>query len=222
VIDCNALFKEVEKEGFYSWEEAIQKVVNIYGCRPRCAKIAEAALATHMPFRVAEDLIFRAFGTSLSHQSIHNLIGRVGEEELDFEELERIKLFDFGEIPASQGKEAEDLFLEADGVNIALQREKTRRAEIKVGVAYSGKENGRTKDKVIHLDLENGDSFWQGLTVKIAKVFNLAKLGQTTVGGDGASFVRIGQKLFSKSSFRIDPFHVARAIKGALGWTKES
>lgn len=290
MIDCNALFKEVEKEGFSGWEEAIQRMVNLYGCRlsegffervdsylakgrekdlrfvgykvktviskhgqlnikrryyrnadgkyrflldealhlekrkamtPSVASYA-AALAAYVPFRVAEDLIFRAFGIRLSHQGIHDLIGRAGEDELALEELERARLFGFGEIPVSQGKEAENLSLEADGVNIALQREKARRAEIKVGVAYSGKANGKTKDKVIHLDLGDGDAFWQGLTVKIAKVFNLAKLGQTTIGGDGAPFVRIGQKLFPKSSFRIDPFHVARAIKGALGWTKES
>lgn len=290
VIDCSALFQEAEGQGFSGWEEAIQRMVNLYGCRlsegffekvdnylaeargkdlrligyktktviskhgqlnikrryyrgadgkyrflldealhlekrramTPCVASYAAALAAYVPFRVAEDLIFRAFGIRLSHQGIHNLIGRVGEDELDVEELERARLFGFGEIPVSQGKEAQNLFLEADGVNIALQREKTRRAEIKVGVAYSGKVNGKTKDKVIHLDLEDGEAFWQGLTVKVAKVFNLAKLGKCAVGGDGAPFVRIGQKLFPKSSFRIDPFHVARAIKSALGWTKES
>jgi len=51
-------------------------------------------------------------------------------------------------------------------------------------------------DKVIHLDLDEGDSFWQGLTVKVAKVFNLAKVEKTAIGGDGAAFVRLGQKLF--------------------------
>lgn len=290
MIDCNVLFEVVEKEGFSGWEEAVQKVVNQYGCRlsenlferiddylaktrrkdlrligykekalvsrhgqinlrrryyrdgggnyrflldealglakrramtPSVASYA-AALAAYVPFRVAEDLILRAFGISLSHQSIHNLVARFGEDELVFEELERLKLFGLGEIPVSQGKETENLFLEADGVNISLQREKVRKAEVKVGVAYSGKEMQKTKDKVIHLGLEDGDSFWQGLTVKVAKVFNLAKLGKTTVGGDGAAFVRIGTKLFSKASFRLDPFHVARAIKGVLGWTDNS
>jgi len=52
----------------------------------------------------------------------------------------------------------------------------TKGAEVKIGVAYSGKENGKTKDKVIHLDLDEGKSFWQGLTVKVAKVFDLTKL----------------------------------------------
>src|SRR3989337_1030075 len=94
-----------------------------------------------------------------------NLDRYVGEAELDTEELERLNLFELGELPKSQGKEAQALFLEADGVNISLQREKAKRAEVKVGVAYSGKEKQRTKDKVIHLDLEDGDSFWQGLTL---------------------------------------------------------
>jgi len=288
--NCSALFQMVESQGFLGWEEAIQKVVNLYGCRlseslfekidDYLAKTREkdlrfvgykektivsrhgqlnikrryyrdrhgkyrflldealglrkrqamtrsvasyaATLSAYVPFRVAEDLIFKAFGVALSHQSIHNLVGKVGEEDLVSEELERLKLFDFGELPKSQNKEIEKLLLEADGVNISLQRENNKKAEVKVGVAYSGKENGKTKDKIIHLDLDEGESFWQGLTVKVAKVFDLTKLAKTIIGGDGASFVRIGQKLFSKASFRLDPFHVARALKSALGWTKTS
>jgi len=288
--NCSALLELLEKDGFKGWEEAIQKVVNAYGCRlseslfariddylartrekdlrlvgykektivsrhgqinikrryyrdengkyrflldealglekrramtPSVASFA-AALAAYVPFRVTEDFIFRAFGISLSHQSIHNLVGKVGEEELYLEELEKIKLFDFGELPKSQDREIEKLLLEADGVNISLQRENAKKAEVKVGVAYSGKESGKTKDKVIHLDLDEGESFWQGLTVKVAKVFDLTKLGKTIIGGDGASFVRIGQKLFSKASFRLDPFHVARALKSAQASPKTS
>jgi len=288
--NCSALFQMIESQDFLGWEEAIQKVVNAYGCRlseslfkkiddclaksrekdlrlvgykektivsrhgqlnikrryyrersgkyrflldealglkKRQAMTSSVAsyaanLAAYVPFRVAEDLIFKAFGRALSHQSIHNLVGKVGEENLAREELERLKLFGFGELPQSQDKEIEKLLLEADGVNISLQRENNKKAEVKVGVAYSGKESGKTKDKVIHLDLDEGESFWQGLTVKVAKVFDLTKLSKTTIGGDGASFVRIGQRLFSGAAFRLDPFHVARALKGALGWTKTS
>lgn len=188
---------------------------------PAVASFA-ARLAAYVPFRVAEDFIYRAFGTTLSHQSIHNIVGKIGKDELLLEEIERSQLFEFGLIPTSRGKVADSLYLEADGVNISLQRENTRKAEVKVGVAYSGKEAGRVKDKVIHIDLDEGECFWQGLTIKVAKVFDFTKLSKTFIGGDGASFVRIGQRLFSRSVFRLDPFHVARAIKGVLGWTKES
>jgi len=33
MIDCNALFNEVENQGFLGWEEAIGRIVNNYGCR---------------------------------------------------------------------------------------------------------------------------------------------------------------------------------------------
>ena len=66
-----------------------------------------AALSAYVPFRVAEDLINRAFGFGPSHQSIHNLVGRVSEAELDTEELERLNLFELRCLPKSQGKEAQ-------------------------------------------------------------------------------------------------------------------
>lgn len=188
---------------------------------PTVASFA-AILAAHVPFRVAEDLLFRAFGSRLCHQSIHNLVGEIGEHELIKEEIETKELFDFGTLPCSQDKVAENLYLEADGVGIALQRENAKRIEAKVGIAYSGKEAGATKDKVIHLGVDEGNSFWQGLTVKLAKVFNLARVGKVTIGGDGAPFVRIGQKLFLGAHFRLDPFHVSRALKSALGWSKKA
>jgi len=91
---------------------------------------------------------------------------------------------------------------------------------VKVGIAYSGKSSGKTQNKVIHLDLDDGEAFWQGLRpLKIAKVFDLSKLKEAIIGGDKAGFIRIGQKLFCGAFFRLGPFHVARAIKGALGWT---
>ena len=288
--DCSALLEIFEKDDFCGWEEAVQEVVNKYGCRlmeklfemidsylaknrqkdlrmigykekmliskygqinlkrryyrdtlgnyrflldealglekrrattPQIASYA-AALAAYVPFRVAEDLILRAFGVKLSHQSIHNLTSRFGQAEIEKEAAERLNLFELGQLPKSKEKEAEELFLEADGVNISLQQEKIKKCEVKVGVVYSDKKDGRTVDKVIHLDLADGNTFWQGLTVKTAKVFNLAKLSKTTIGGDGAAFVRIGQRLFKDARFRLDPFHVAKAIKGVLGWTKNS
>lgn len=197
------------------------------GLLPRKATTASvvsfaAILATHVPFRVAQDLLSRAFNTQLSHQSIHNLVGEIGQCELTKEEVETKELFDLGTLPCSQDKAVENLYLEADGVGIALQRENSKRAEVKVGIAYSGKEAGVTKDKVIHLGVDEGNSFWQGLTVKLAKVFNLARVGKVTIGGDGAPFVRIGQKLFLGAHFRLDPFHVSRALKSALGWSKKA
>lgn len=41
-------------------------------------------------------------------------------------------------IPESQGRVVPYLLVEADGTNIALQREEARRAEVKVGIAHEG------------------------------------------------------------------------------------
>jgi len=178
------------------------------------------ALAAHLPFRVAAHLLSNLLPETISHQAIHQMVQTLGERKLQAEEKEKDGLFGFGLHPPSQNRHTETLFLEADGVGVSLQREARARAEIKVGVAYSAKAAGRTVDKVIHLALESGSAFWQGFTIKVAKVFDLSRVRKVTIGGDGASWVKEGKSLFAPANFCLDRFHLRRAITAALGWTK--
>lgn len=119
-------------------------------------------------------------------------------------------------------KKTEKLLIEADSVGIFLQREKKRRGQVKVGVAYSGKDTSFLKDKVIHLGVEGGYSFWQTFSLKLARSFDLEKIKSFVVGGDGAAWVRIGQRLFPGATFVLDRFHLRRSILLAAGRTAQA
>lgn len=187
---------------------------------PSVAALA-ATLAAHVPFRVAADLLSVMLPSSVSHQSIHNLVAEIGDERATQEDRERSDLFSFGVLPkAEESRRAEDLYLEADGTWISLQRETKTDMELRVGVAYSGKHAGATKDKVVHIDTVAGETFWQHMTTKVAKRFDLTRVKTFTTGGDGAAWIRTGKKLFPGATFRLDAFHVFRSLTTALGFTR--
>lgn len=179
-----------------------------------------ARLAAHVPFRVASDIISKLLPAGLSHQAIHAIVGKVGEAAIAKDEQAAEDLFKNGVLPEGDRKQTEALYLEADGATIALQREKKKKAEVKIAVAYSGKEKGKAKDKLVHLDVDAAESFWRGFTTKVVGAFDTSCLRSVFVGGDGASWIRGGTDHFPGAAFRLDRFHVVRAVKRVLGFGK--
>ena len=69
--------------------------------------------------------------------------------------------------PFLRAKALPYLFMEADGINISLQREKERKAEIKGGIAYQGWEEignrrYKLKGKSVYAGIMDGKRFWEG------------------------------------------------------------
>lgn len=119
------------------------------------------------------------------------------------------------------------LFVESDGVSIALQRENERRTELKVGIAYEGwekvgrQDRYRLKEKTAYLGLGDGDRFWEGFSLALAKKYDLAGVGRVVVGGDGAHWVRDGAGLLG-GSYQLDRFHLRRELLRALSGDVEA
>ena len=78
------------------------------------------------------------FPWGISHATVHNLAGKVVDSYIAEEEKELNALFEDGVIPESKDKAVSHLMVEADGVSVALQRERERRVEVKVGIAHEG------------------------------------------------------------------------------------
>jgi hypothetical protein len=90
-----------------------------------------SVLAAKSTFREAADLISFMLKTDISPISVHRMVKRIGKRILA-QEKEPIPR-PLGTILAAL------LYGEADGIWIHLQREKQKRAEVKLGIMYIGK-----------------------------------------------------------------------------------
>jgi hypothetical protein len=111
---------------------------------------------------------------------IHRLAGKVTDPYLKAEERGIEQVYEGGVVPESEGKVVSHLFVEADGTNIALQKEEARRAEVKAGIAYEGwhevsRDRYRVKDKTVYSGIMNGDRFWEGFSLSLAKKYDLSR-----------------------------------------------
>ena len=187
---------------------------------PMMKKLAVQS-STDYTFREVEGNMKAVFPWAVSHTTVHNLSRRVADSHIEEEEREIKALYEDGVIPESEGKAVPYLFMEADGINISLQREKQRRAEIKGGIAYEGWEeigNGRykLKGKSVYAGIMDGKRFWEGFSLNLAKEYDLSRVGKVIVGGDGASWVKEGAELFG-GLYELDRFHLKRALYQGLG-----
>lgn len=177
-------------------------------------------ISSHFPFLRSEEILRAVLPSGISHTSIHRLVGKLTAPYLEAEEVEIEEVFDGGAIPESGGKTVPYLFVEADGTSIALQREKARRAEVKVGIAYEGwqevsKGRYKLKGKTVYTGIMGGDRFWEGFSLALSKKYDLSQIGKVVVGGDGASWVKEGAELLG-GIYELDRFHLKRALHRGL------
>lgn len=68
---------------------------------------------------------------------------------------------------------------------------------------------------MVYSGIMEGDRFWEGFSLALAKKYNLSKVGRVIVGGDGASWVKEGAELLG-GIYELDKFHLRRAINQTL------
>ncbi|MFH1560312.1 MAG: ISLre2 family transposase [Chloroflexota bacterium] len=212
------LYRDDTGKGRYLLDEAM----GLEKRSPLSAGVRElsALLGSYMPFGKCETLLRVVLPTGVSHTTVHRQIGRMTEPVLAKEEEEVVEVFERGKVPEAGTREVPLLFLEGDGVSVALQREKERRAEVKVGIAYEGWEEIGSryslKDKTVYLGLMDSGRFWEGFSLALAGKYNLGRVGQVVVGGDGAHWVKKGAELCG-GIYQLDRFHLRRALLRGLG-----
>jgi len=183
---------------------------------PRIEEIA-TFLCSYLPFENCERLLRAILPDGISHTTIHRLVSRVVDPYVEEEEKEIAEVYEDGVIPESEGRVVPYLMLEADGTSIALQREDKRRAEVKVGVAYEGwkmigADRYKLKEKTSYTGIMNGEKFWEGFSLALAKKYDLAEVGQVIVGSDGAEWAKEGANHLG-GIHQLDRFHLLRALR---------
>ena len=201
--------------------------------RSYTAKVAELAalVASQLPFRPASELL-EALGMPLSHMTVHRLVQQVGGRIAEQQEAEAEALFSHGELPPSEDRVVERLYVEADGVWIALQREQQRRQEVWSSITYEGWQalvpkhprsahppaRYRLVGKHVFSDLAGrGTVFWQRQVTALQHWYDLRQVQQWVLSGDGAKWIDLGQGYLPHARRQLDRFHLARALRRGLG-----
>lgn len=184
-------------------------------------------LPTRMPYRAAAAILGKLTAIELAHQTLHCMVKKVAAPCLEKERQERQLFMQTGELPENDGRAPARLMVEADGVMVSQQRQKERKVEVKLGIAYEGwREISRdrycTVNKTVFATVGGGgDAFWSGMTLKLQKRYDLAGVGQVIVGGDGASWVKEGAG-YMGGNFQLDRYHLQRELTAALGRDQET
>ena len=181
-------------------------------------------LASTMPYRRSADVLRKISAIDITHQTIWRLVAKAADPYLKKTEQELKWFQETGEIPASEGKQVARLMVEADGVMLSLQREKERKTEVKLGIAYEGwekvgKDRYKTVNKTIFAAVTGGDTFWAGMSLKLQKRYDLSSVRETIVGGDGAGWIKEGAR-YVNGRFQLDHYHLNRELTTALGQDK--
>lgn len=216
------------RDGEGGYRYLLDDYLGLEGKSPLTPEIKEscAYLTTLLPFQKSAQVMEQTLPeAAISHTTVHRLVKRIAEPVIEEEEGKKTRAYEWGEIPDGGERVVPHLLVEADGVNIALQREEKDKAEIKVGIAYEGWElvsKGRYKvqQKTSYCALDSESGFWEGFSLKLAHRYDLSRTNNIVVGGDGASWVKSGAELLG-GCFQLDRFHLLRGLRQALSRRRE-
>lgn len=183
----------------------------------RALEEMSSALAATNTYRKASNLLFWLVKAAISPSTIGRYLRKTGQR---IQEQERM---------ATEGEEqgqieTEVLYAEADGVYINLQGEEKKRAEVKVGIIYTGKEaigKGRNRciNKICITQLGGSNEEWQlKMRDTIYHHYSFDSIKLLVAGGDGATWVRNSFEYVGLPKVDLlDRYHVTRDIKWAWG-----
>ncbi len=190
--------------------------VEAYARNSRKVQEMGCLLASRSSYRNASEMLSYLLKTVISPSSLQRMVKRFGAYisacEADWRQEEQA------------GKlKAPILYAESDGVWLHLQQANARRAEVKVGLLYSGKKRIGSdrfccENKVVMTQIGGSNETWQIKLRELAdRHFDLNQTNYLVVGGDGATWVKHSFDLLNLPQFPVlDRFHVARAVHSAF------
>jgi len=180
-----------------------------------------------------------AFATSLSYRDTARVNSYIRQEAVSASTVCRV-VREVGkriEAQAQQFQAAEagkikapQLCCEADGIWISLQKAEKRKEEIRVAIAYTGKQFiSKDRRKLLNKVCLTGTGLssqqWQEMIrEKLYASYNLATSKQLLIGGDGGEWVGRSFDLVGIHQVTriLDPYHVKRAICASFGHVVDS
>lgn len=176
-------------------------------------------LAVEVPFRRAAEILGKTM-PQVSAMSVWKATKEAGEKARSEGKELRERVFEHGEDPGGKRK-AKSLNIEADGMLVGAQRSKKRHEEIKLGVAYEGKESKGDRVELLERRVVAGvikdKGFWEETAATLGTHWDLSTVKSVVIGADGASWGKAGVEYFENATYQLDRFHLRKAMREALG-----
>ncbi len=178
-------------------------------------------LATQMVFRRSAGVLKDLTPVHLSAQTILNHLKNVAAPYLEKANAEIRSFLQAGELPPGEGRKVPRLMVESDGVMVALQRERQRKAEVKVGITYEGwrpvgKGRYATVEKTCLAGVGSSEEHWAAMLLRIHQRYDLGSVKQVMLGGDGAGWIKGGAEVLG-ARFALSRYHLHEELCRALG-----
>jgi hypothetical protein len=182
-------------------------------------------LSTQCSFwRVSQTLEKLTAGV-LTKSTIHSLLQEVSRAFMEEEKGAWESCFGEGRLPPGGDRKVSTLFVEADGIQVHLQRENQERYELKSAIAYEGwellpqtDERYRLVSKKIYCQGDNNIPFFEGASLLWDRYWDMSCLELIVLGGDDADWISKGEEELPCCIRQLDGFHLSRSCR--RGWEK--
>lgn len=162
---------------------------------------------------------------TLSHTTLWKKAREIGLKKAGEENQKQKEIYEQGcSLESPTHTQSKILFAESDGVIVNLQQEKQKRAEVKLFIChegweprYPGSTEYATKNKWCYAAYEGCEEFWEKVSIELANRYDLTKIQQTILNGDGAEWVKTGTEYLPNSVYQLDPFHLNQQLTMVYG-----
>src|SRR5690625_4149576 len=188
-------------------------------------KVAE--MASKSDYRETERVLKEWTAVDLSHNTVGNIVRRVGKAQAQFDEAMVQDLEESAELPKGK-KEVNYLYTEADGVFVRGLKKK-KHIEISHAILYEGwDKNGKRislRNPKVLMTTKETDDFWKEVQMIAAHEYSLeqTQIVSNSDGGPGYSAEKFKQS-FSQSRLpilhQLDAYHIEQAINRTFGYKK--
>ena len=176
-------------------------------------------------FREASNTLTRCLAGVLSPSTCWRLLQRTGEAAARADAAAAEAVFERGEpVPEAGERVVERLYMEADGVYVRLQQQPQTHLELRSAIAYEGwerldtaREAYRLRGKRVYCHVGERVPFWEGASLAWGHKWDMSRVREVIIGGDGAGWIRAGTEVFPGAVWHLDNFHLARACGRAYG-----
>lgn len=210
-----AIYEVVRENGKKEFVFLLDETLQIGSVGLISLNVAEKLVSgiTELSYKECAAQLSRTTGQTISPMGVWNVIQALGESVQE-DEKALVRKNKAGEL--NEGEEIPVLFEETDGINLKLQKEVQKSAELKMGIAYDGwRKTGTNRyslnGKVVTAGFAGAKEFQTCREAMIAEKYNVDEVKVRIMNADGAGWTK--SVIDPETVFQLDQFHRNKAIR---------